>query len=75
MSCNGNMGYLAYWPMVASAWRKLGITPVLFFILDSDIAEPPPADGIVHCLEPLPDVAISPSIHLCQILGSTVLPG
>jgi len=42
MSCNSNKNYLGYWPVVARAWRKLNITPVLFYIRDSNI--PPPRD-------------------------------
>jgi len=70
MSCNSNMNYLGYWPVVARAWRKLNITPVLFFIRDSDAISPPPADGIVHTLEPLAGVEMSAQYTCARFWGA-----
>ncbi|MDD9810716.1 MAG: hypothetical protein OXU61_10355 [Gammaproteobacteria bacterium] len=74
ISCNSNMNYLGYWPVVAAAWRKLDITPVLFFIRDSDTVSPPPADGIVHTLEPLADVEMSAQYTCARFWGAQLYP-
>ena len=74
MSCNSEMDYLGYWPLVAAAWRKLGITPVLFFIRDSDNVKPPPADGIVHEMEPLPDVNMAVQFTWARFWGARRYP-
>jgi len=74
MSCNSEMDYLGYWPLAAAAWRKLGITPVLFFIRDSDTIKPPPADGIVHELELLDDVAVSVQYTWARFWGASLYP-
>jgi len=70
MSCNSSMSHLGYWPVTARAWRKLGITPVLFFIRDSEGVSPPPADGIVHTMEPLPDVEIAVQYTWARFWGA-----
>ena len=74
LSCNSEMGYLGWWPAVARAWRRLGITPVLFFIRDSDTVKPPPADGIVHELELLDDVAVSVQYTWARFWGASLYP-
>lgn len=74
MSCNSEMDYLGYWPLAAAAWRKLGITPVLFFIRDSDTVKPPPADGIVHEMEPLPDVEMAVQFTWARLWGAQRYP-
>jgi len=74
MSCNSEMDYLGYWPLAAAAWRKLGITPVLFFIRDSDTIKPPPADGIVHEMEPLPDVEMAVQFTWARFWGAQRYP-
>lgn len=74
MSCNSEMDYLGYWPLAAAAWRKLGITPVLFFIRDSDTIQPPPADGIVHEMEPLADVEMAVQFTWARFWGAQRYP-
>lgn len=74
MSCNSEMDYLGYWPLAAAAWRKLGITPVLFFIRDSDTVQPPPADGIVHEMEPLADVEMAVQFTWARFWGAQRYP-
>lgn len=69
INCNTSPSYLGYWPAVARAWRKLGITPVLFFIRDSN-TEPPDADGIVHTMQPLPDVEIAVQYTWARFWGA-----
>jgi len=74
INCNTAPSYLGYWPAVARAWRKLGITPVLFFIRDSEGVSPPPADGIVHAMEPLPDVEIAVQYTWARFWGAQWYP-
>jgi len=69
MSRNSAMSHLGYWPVVARAWRRLCITPVLFYIRDSDVA-PPPADGIVHTIAPLPEVDIAVQYTWARFWGA-----
>lgn len=71
MSCNSSTSHLGYWPVVARAWRKLSITPVLFFIRDSN-TEPPAADGIVHTMDPLSDVDIAVQYTWARFWGAQV---
>jgi len=74
INCNTAPSYLGYWPVVARAWRKLEITPVLFFIRDAEGVSPPAADGIVHEMEPLPDVEIAVQYTWARFWGAQLYP-
>ena len=76
VSCNTNPRYTAYWPTVAAAWLKLGITPVCLFIPDKpDLKLPPAPEGsIVHTIPPLEDVHIMPQVLMLRFWASHLYP-
>ena len=75
MSCNANPRYIEYWPLVAAAWLKLGITPVCFFIPDTTHTLPEAPGGIVHTIPPLRDVHIAVQGLMLRYWGSVLYPG
>ena len=75
MSCNANPCYTAYWPIVAAAWLKLGITPVCLFIPDDTSKLPPaPENSIVHTIPPLSNVHIIPQVLMLRFWASCLYP-
>ena len=75
MSCTADARYTEYWPTVATAWLKLGITPVCLFIPDNPAHKLPEApDGIVHTIPPLKNVHISIQGLTLRFWGSCLYP-
>ena len=75
MSCTANPRYTEYWPVVAAAWLKLGITPVCLFIPDNPAHKLPEAPGgIVHTIPPLKGVHISIQGLMLRYWGSYLYP-
>ena len=75
MSCSANPRYTAYWPIVAAAWLKLGVTPVCLFIPDNPSVKLPDAPGgIVHTIPPLNDVHIFIQTLMLRYWGSCLYP-
>ena len=70
ISCNANPGYTQYWPAVARAWLKLGITPVCLFIPDTTHKLPEAPGGIVHTIPPLRGVHIIPQVAMLRFWAS-----
>ncbi len=78
MSSNSDPEYLDFWPVVAEAWQKLGITPVLFYIPDHPAdapVVPQEAPGTqVHTVPLLPDVHLVLQASLLRYWGSCKYP-
>ena len=75
MSCTANPRYTEYWPIVAAAWLKLGVTPVCLFIPDNPTHKLPKAPGgIVHTIPPLEDVHIVIQGSMLRFWGSCLYP-
>ena len=75
MSCSASPRYTEYWPMVARAWLKLGITPVCLFIPDNQTHKLPEAPGgIVHTIPPLKDAHIVIQSQMLRFWGSYLYP-
>ena len=76
VSCNTHPRYTAYWPIVAAAWLKLGITPVCLFIPDDPSRKLPtgPENSIVHTIPPLSDVHIMPQAAMLRFWASYLYP-
>ena len=75
MSCTANPRYTEYWPTVAAAWLKLGITPVCLFIPDDPTVKLPEVPGgIVHTIPPLKDVHIAIQGLTLRFWGSYLYP-
>ena len=75
MSCNSNPRYAGYWPVVAAAWLKLNITPVLFFIPNNPKHQLPEAPGgIVHTVPHIEDVPIIIQALMLPFWGSYLYP-
>ena len=75
MSCNSNPRYAGYWPVVAAAWLKLNITPVLFFIPNNPKHQLPEAPGsIVHTMPHIRDVHIIIQALMLPFWGSYLYP-
>ena len=75
MSCTANPRYTGYWPVVAAAWLKLGITPVCLFIPDNQIHKLPAAPGgIVHTIPPLKNVHPVIQGSMLRFWGSYLYP-
>ena len=76
MSCNADPRFTAYWPPVAAAWLKLGITPVCLFIPDDPATKLPaaPKDSIVHTVPSLNDVHIMPQVLMLRFWASYLYP-
>ena len=71
MSCNANPYYTEYWPTVASAWLKLGITPVCLFIPDNPTTKlPATPGGIVHTIPALENIPIVIQATMLRYWGS-----
>lgn len=61
--------------MVATAWLKLGITPVCLFIPDNpNVTLPKAPGGIVHTIPPLSDVHITIQGLMLRFWGSYLYP-
>lgn len=59
LSCDSNPSYLEFWPVVANAWLKFGIQPVLFYIATDKSRVPDEVgDCPVHVFDPLPDIPL-----------------
>ena len=76
VSCNTHPRYTAYWPIVAAAWLKLGITPVCLFVPDDPSRKLPaaPEGSIVHTIPPLSDVHIMPQVLMLRFWASYLYP-
>ena len=76
MSCNANPHYTAYWPTVAAAWLKLGITPVCLFIPDDPATKLPaaPTGSIVHTIPPLKNMHIIQQACMLRFWASWLYP-
>ena len=76
VSCNTNPRFTAYWPIVAAAWLKLGITPVCLFVPDDPSRKLPaaPEGSIVHTIPPLSDVHIMPQVLMLRFWASYLYP-
>ena len=75
MSCNADSRYTEYWPTVASAWLKLGITPVCLFIPSNPTVKLPEApSGIVHTFSPLNGIHISIQSLTLRFWGGCLYP-
>ena len=75
MSCTASPRYTEYWPVVAAAWLKLGITPVCLFIPDNPAHKLPAAPGgIVHTIPPLKNMPIGIQASILRYWGSYLYP-
>ena len=76
VSCNTHPRFTAYWPIVAAAWLKLGITPVCLFVPDDPSRKLPAAheNSIVHTIPPLSDVHIIPQVLMLPFWASCLYP-
>ena len=75
MSCTADLRYLEYWPIVARAWLKLGITPVCLFIPNNPSCQLPDIPGsLVHSIPPLNDVHIVIQAQMLRYWGSHLYP-
>ena len=76
VSCNTHPYFTSYWPIVAAAWLKLGITPVCLFIPDDPSRKLPtgPENSIVHTIPPLSDVHIMPQAAMLRFWASYLYP-
>ena len=75
MSSNTNPNYLDFWPIVAKAWQKWNITPVLFFIPDRKEIRPAEVpDSEVHVLPYLSDVDVVIQTSMARFWGSYLYP-
>lgn len=75
MSCNAAQRYSEFWPVVAGAWLKLGITPVCLFIPDRPTHRLPDVPGgIVHVIPPLRAMHISIQTLSLRFWGSYFYP-
>ena len=67
--------YVEYWPTVAAAWLRLGITPVCLFIPTHPSVQLPAVPGsIVHTIPPLPDVHIAHQLSMLPFWASHLYP-
>ena len=74
MSCDSNPEYLEFWPVVAKAWLKLGIQPVLFYIASDKHAPLEIADCPVHIFDPIPDIPIKLQSYALRLWGCRHYP-
>lgn len=75
MSCDSNPDYLEFWPVVAKAWLKLGIRPVLFYIATNKDARPVEVMNTgLHTFEPLPDIPIKIQASTLRYWGCRYYP-
>ena len=75
MSSDSNPEYLDFWPVVAKAWLKLDIRPVLFYIQTDKNRHPEQiADCPVHILEPIPDISIKIQASSLRYWGCCYYP-
>ena len=58
LSSNSNPFYLDFWPIVAKAWKRLGVKPTLALICDGKI-EIDESLGDIIKINPLPDIPIA----------------
>lgn len=67
VSSNENQLYLEFWPVVAKAWKKIGIRPTLALVADKQI---PVDETIGHVIrfEPLPGVPTSFYAQVIRLL-------
>ncbi len=67
VSSNENPTYLEFWPIVAKAWKKIGIQPTLALIADDSVSVDESIGDVIR-FEPIPDVPTSLYAQVVRLL-------
>lgn len=68
-----NPTYIAFWPLVAKAWKKLGLQPTLVLIAPPDF-EVDTTCGDVIRFDPIPDIPTSFQAQVIRLLAPAYFP-
>ena len=67
VSSNENLTYLEFWPLVAQAWKKMGIKPTLALIADKNLTIDETLGDVIR-LEPIPGIPTSFYAQVIRLL-------